>query len=235
MTTTAAATAPATPPYSRDAVDVVVALDSNADTGLTSAEAASRLASHGPNEIKSEPPPSIVQIALQQLRDPMNLMLIAVTIASLLIGQVSTAVLVGLLIVLNLVLGTRQELKARESIDALSNMQVPQVKVVRDGSVTLVPAVDVVPGDIVQLEAGDIVPADGRIVRSATLETQEAALTGESAPIGKDAGTLAGTDVGARRPHEHGLPEHVGHPRHRDGGRSRRPGWRPRWVRSPRC
>ena len=60
MTTTAAATAPATPPYSRDAVDVVVALDSNADTGLTSAEAASRLASHGPNEIKSEPPPSIV-------------------------------------------------------------------------------------------------------------------------------------------------------------------------------
>ena len=62
-------------------------------------------------------------------------------------------------------------------------MQVPQAKVVRDGSVALVPAVDVVPGDVVQLEAGDIVPADGRIVRSATLETQEAALTGESAPI----------------------------------------------------
>ena len=93
-------------------------------------------------------------------------------------------------------LGTRQELKARESIDALSSMQVPQAKVVRDGSVALVPAVDIVPGDVVQLEAGDIVPADGRIVRSATLETQEAALTGESAPIGKDAGTLAGTDVG---------------------------------------
>jgi Ca2+-transporting ATPase len=194
MTTLAAA--PPVPPYARDAADVVASLESDADSGLTSAEAAARLSSQGPNEIESEPPPSIVQIALQQLRDPMNLMLVAVTIASLVIGEVSTAVLVGLLIVLNLVLGTRQELKARESIDALSSLQVPQAKVVRDGSVALVPAVDIVTGDVVQLEAGDIVPADGRIVRSATLETQEAALTGESAPIGKDAGTLAGTDVG---------------------------------------
>jgi Ca2+-transporting ATPase len=105
-------------------------------------------------------------------------------------------VLVGLLIVLNLVLGTRQELKARASIDALSSMQVPQAKVVRDGSVELVPATDVVPGDVIQLEAGDIVPADGRILRSATLETQEAALTGESAPVAKDAKPLDGTDVG---------------------------------------
>jgi len=193
--TTLAAPSPVAP-YARDASDVVTSLESDADAGLTSAEAAARLSSHGPNEIESEPPPSLVQIALQQLRDPMNLMLVAVTIASLLIGEISTAVLVAFLIALNLVLGTRQELKARESIDALSSMQVPQVKVVRDGSIELVPAVDIVPGDVVQLEAGDIVPADGRIVRSATLETQEAALTGESAPIGKDAGTLAGTDVG---------------------------------------
>ena len=76
-------------------------------------------------------------------------------------------------------------------------MQVPQAKVVRDGSVELVPAVGVVPGDIVQVEAGDIVPADGRIIRSATLETQEAALTGESAPIGKAAVGRAGR---GRRP-----------------------------------
>src|SRR5262249_52924495 len=85
---------------------------------------------------------------------------------------------------------------AHESINALSSMQVPQAKVVRDGSVALVPAADIVPGDVIQLEAGDIAPADGRIVRSATLETQEAALTGESAPIPKDAGILSGTDVG---------------------------------------
>ncbi len=134
-------------------------------------------------------------IALVQLRDPMNVMLIFVTVAGLVIGEVSTALIVALLVALNVVLGSRQELKARASVDALSSMQVPQAKVLRDGSVGLVAAVDVVPGDVVQLEAGDIVPADGRIVRSATLETQEAALTGESAPVAKDAAVLPDADV----------------------------------------
>jgi Ca2+-transporting ATPase len=104
-------------------------------------------------------------------------------------------VIVGMLILLNVVLGSRQELKARASIDALSNLQVPQAKVVRGGSVALVPAADVVQGDIVQVEAGDLVPADGRILRAATVETQEAALTGESAPVAKDASTLPSADV----------------------------------------
>ena len=94
------------------------------------------------------------------------------------------------------VLGTRQELKARASVDALAKLQVPQARVVRDGAVELRPATDIVPGDVVAVEAGDIVPADGRILRSATLETQEAALTGESAPIPKDAKPLDSTDVG---------------------------------------
>src|SRR6185295_14445787 len=99
------------------------------------------------------------------------------------------------LILLNLVLGTRQELQARASIDALANLQVPQARVVRDGTVALVPSTEVVPGDLVRIEAGDIVPADGRIVRSATLETQEAALTGESAPVAKDSSVLRAGDV----------------------------------------
>ena len=162
-------------------------------TGLAPAEATSRLARYGPNKIAGEKPPSILVVALTQLRDPMNIMLIAVTAVSFAIGQVSTGVIVGLLILLNVVLGSRQELKARASVDALSNLQVPQAKVVRGGALVLVPAVEVVPGDLVQLEAGDIVPADGRIVRSATLEAQEAALTGESAPVSKDSAALAGT------------------------------------------
>ena len=163
--------------------------------GLTGAAAAERLARFGPNQITGEQPPSVWAVALAQLRDPMNIMLIAVTAVSVVIGQVSTGVIVALLIVLNVVLGSRQELKARASIDALASMQVPQARVVRDGSVAMVPALEVVPGDIVQVEAGDIVPADGRIIRSATLETQEAALTGESAPIGKHAATLADAEV----------------------------------------
>jgi Ca2+-transporting ATPase len=183
------------PPFARDADAVVADAGSDAASGLTAAEAASRLAQYGPNRLTAEKPPSVWRIALEQLRVPMNLMLVAVTIASLLIDEVSTAILVGLLIILNLVLATRQELKARASVDALSNLQVPQTKVIRDGSLAEVPAVDLVPGDIVQVEAGDIVPADGRILRSATLETQEAALTGESAPVAKDAGVLPGADV----------------------------------------
>ena len=192
---TVSAVADAPPPYAREAADVVAELGSDAASGLTGPEAARRLARFGPNEIAREEPPSVWAVALQQLRDPMNIMLIAVVAVSFAIGEVSTAVMVALLIVLNVVLGSRQELKARASIDALSNLQVPQAKVVRDGTLALVPAVDAVPGDLVQLEAGDIVPADGRIVRAATVETQEAALTGESAPIPKDANVIERADV----------------------------------------
>ena len=182
-------------PFARDADDVVEAMGSNADAGLSTAEATSRRGTYGPNEITAEEPPSTWAIALGQFMNPMNLMLVAVTVVSFLIGEVSTGVIVALLILLNVVLGTRQELKARASVDALSKLQVPQAKALRDGQVTLIPAVDLVPGDIVQLEAGDIVPADGRLVRSATCETQEAALTGESAPVAKDAAVLPSPDV----------------------------------------
>lgn len=178
------------PPFARPAEDVIAELSSSDEEGLTSAEAAARLTKYGPNSIKGEKPPSMLAIALTQLRDPMNLMLVAVAIVSLLIGETSTALVVAFLVVLNLSLGTRQGLAARASVDALSKLQVPQSRVVRDGQLVLIPADDVVPGDIVQVEAGDIVPADGRIIRSATCETQEAALTGESAPVAKGTAIL---------------------------------------------
>ena len=223
------------PWHAREAAAAVAALGSDAERGLTQAEAAERLARDGPNEITGEKPPSVWAIALAQLRDPMNLMLVAVTVVSFVIGEVSTGVIVAFLILLNVVLGTRQELKARASVDALSKMQVPQTRVLRTGQLVQVPAIDVVPGDIVQVEAGDIVPADGRIMRSATLETQEAALTGESAPIAKDAAVVPRRGCAARRPHEHAVPEHVGDARDRRRWSSPRPAWRPRWARSPRC
>ena len=191
----AAAAVEAMPPYLRPAADVVHDLHTDVTSGLSAQEAAERLATHGPNQITAEKPPSAVAIALAQLRDPMNIMLVAVTVVSLLIGQVSTGLLVAVLVLLNVALGTRQELKARASVDALAKLQVPQSRIVRGGNVMLIAAVDVVPGDVVQVEAGEIVPADGRIVASATLETQEAALTGESAPVSKDAAVLPGPDV----------------------------------------
>ncbi|MFC6149691.1 MULTISPECIES: cation-translocating P-type ATPase [Mumia] len=183
------------PPYALTAEEAVAAGGSDASTGLTAAEAAARLASYGPNQIAAEKPPTAWAIAALQLRDPMNIMLVAVAVVSLVIGEVSTGVVVAFLILLNVVLGTRQELTARASVDALAKIQVPQARVVRDGEQRLVPATEVVPGDVLQVEAGDIVAADGRILRSATLEAQEAALTGESAPIPKDAHALPSAEV----------------------------------------
>ncbi len=130
-----AAAAEAAPAYLRSPEDVIHDLNTDVTSGLSRQEAAARLATHGPNQITAEKPPSAVAIALTQLRDPMNIMLVAVTVVSLVIGQVSTALLVAVLVLLNVVLGTRQELKARASVDALSKLQVPQSRVLRDGAV----------------------------------------------------------------------------------------------------
>jgi Ca2+-transporting ATPase len=181
--------------FAQDPAAVLAAFDTDGDQGLTDAQAADRMLRHGPNRITGEKPPSPLAVAFEQLREPMNIMLIAVTAVSFVIGEVSTGIIVALLILFNIVLGARQELKARASVDALSKMQVPQSRVLRSGRLVQVPAADLVPGDIVEVEAGDIVPADGRLLRSATLETQEAALTGESVPVGKDPAALPDGDV----------------------------------------
>ena len=171
--------------YQLPAAVVLERLGSSAD-GLSDAEAARRLSEVGPNELAPPDKPSALRVALSQLRDPMNLMLLAVMAVSFVIDQSSTAVIVGALVLLNVVMGANQELKAQASVDALATLQVPQATVTRGGGVQRIPASGLVPGDVVHLEAGDIVPADGRVLTSATLEAQEAALTGESAPVGKD-------------------------------------------------
>jgi Ca2+-transporting ATPase len=121
----------------------------------------------------------------------MNIMLLIVGVASFLIGQVATGFVVTALVTFNVVMGSNQELKARASVEALAQLQVPHARVGRSGRVEEVESSKLVPGDVVLLEAGDLVPADGRILASATLEVQEAALTGESAPVAKDSLTLA--------------------------------------------
>lgn len=189
--TTATGGSTEAPWFAQDADAVVASVATDRDAGLTSVEAERRLAEHGPNAIAAEPAPSVWQVSLRQLADPMNVMLVAVAIISLFINQVSVGILVGALVILNVFLGTRQEMKAKASVDALAKMQIPKAKVIRDGVLLQVDATSLVPGDVITLEAGDIVPADGRIIRSATLETQEAALTGESAPIAKDAAVIA--------------------------------------------
>ena len=172
--------------YNLPAEDVATAMGVVPEQGLATDEVQRRLAQYGPNELPSEPPPSMWVVARGQLANPMNIMLLIVCAASFAIAQVATGVVVLGLVTFNVVMGTAQELKARASVEALAQLQVPHARVRRSGRVEEVESTKLVPGDIVLLEAGDVVPADGRILSSATLEVQEAALTGESAPIAKD-------------------------------------------------
>ena len=111
-------------------------------------------------------------------------------------------------------MGLNQEGKAEASVAALQKMMVVKAKVRRDGALVEVPMEELVPGDIVNIEAGDLVPADGRILTAATLEIDESALTGESVPVPKQVDAVA-ADAGARRPGRPGVHEHPGHPRRR--------------------
>jgi len=183
------------PWYSVAPDDVAGQLGVDPAQGLDGMESARRLAEYGPNELPTEPPPSIWVVARGQLANPMNIMLLIVCAASFAIGQVATGVVVFGLVAFNVIMGTNQELKARASVAALAKLQVPHARVRRSGLVEEVESTQLVPGDVGLLEAGDVVPADGRIISSATLEVQEAALTGESAPIAKDSSTLPGGEV----------------------------------------
>jgi magnesium-transporting ATPase (P-type) len=115
--------------HALSADEVVGVLETDAGQGLTTDEAAARLVRYGPNVLQQEEKASVWAVALQQLRDPMNIMLAVVAVVSLLISEFSTALVVAVLVALNVVLGTRQELKARASVDALAQMQVPQARV----------------------------------------------------------------------------------------------------------
>ena len=172
--------------YALSAQDAARQIGVDPDQGLDVGEVTRRLAEYGANELPVEPPPSVWSVARGQLLNPMNIMLLIVCAASFAIAQVATGVVVLGLVTFNVVMGSAQELKARASVEALAKLQVPRARVRRSGQVEELESTKLVPGDVVLLEAGDVVPADGRIFSSATLEVQEAALTGESAPIAKD-------------------------------------------------
>jgi Ca2+-transporting ATPase len=194
MTTIEQAT-PQRPWHSQSAHEAAAALGVAPDQGLDAETAERRLGEYGPNELPKEPPPSLWVVARGQLSNPMNIMLLIVSVASFAIGQIPTGIFVLGLVTFNVVMASAQELKARASVEALAQLQVPRARVRRAGAVEEVESMKLVPGDIVLLEAGDVVPADGRIQTSATLELQEAALTGESAPVAKDGSSVLDADA----------------------------------------
>ena len=140
-------------------------------------------AQYGPNKFAEAPKEPRWQAFLRQYRDPMQIVLLAGGISLFLPDQVATGVVLIGLTLLNAAMGLNQEGKASASVAALQKMMVVKAKVRRDGSLSQLPMEQLVPGDIVNIEAGDLVPADGRILTAATLEIDESALTGESVPV----------------------------------------------------
>ncbi|MGH7227971.1 MAG: cation-translocating P-type ATPase, partial [Nitrospiraceae bacterium] len=159
-------------------------------TGLTEREARERPALYGPNELPEAPPVSPFRLFLAQFSSLIVWVLIgAAVISGLLADWVDTAAIIAI-VILNAVLGFVQEFRAERSLAALKQMSVASARVIRDGTLRSIPARDLVPGDLIQVEAGDHVPADARLVYAAALRTQEAALTGESTPVDKTKQTL---------------------------------------------
>ena len=164
--------------------------------GLSAAEAQSRLQKYGPNQLAAKKKESGVQAFLRQYKDFMQIILIAAAVISLvLVHQVSTFIVLVGLTIFNAVLGLRQESKAQASLDALEKMMKSIARVRRDGQAIEIDAEGLVPGDIVLMEAGNRVPADGRLFVTATLEIEEAALTGESVASSKDTTTIDKSEV----------------------------------------
>jgi P-type Ca2+ transporter type 2C len=166
------------------------------ERGLSVEEARSRLQSHGPNRLTGAKKESGFQAFVRQYRDFMQLILLAAAVLNLVVtGDVGTSVVLAGLTVFNAVIGLRQEAKAEESVKALAQMMKTIARVRRGGQALEVDAEELVPGDVVLMEAGNRVPADGRITVAATLEIEEAALTGESLPVAKSTDPVPGDDV----------------------------------------
>ena len=163
--------------------------------GLSSGEAAHRLTVHGPNELKEGKRISPLRIFLSQFKSLIICILIAASIVSGLMGEVVDAVAIIAIVVLNALIGFYQEFKAEKSIAALKRMTAPQAKVRRGGQFTSVPASAIVVGDILALEAGDLVAADARLLATASIKCIESTLTGESDAVTKQSATLEQDDV----------------------------------------
>lgn len=171
--------------HSAKSDEVIKELKSNSSKGLTNDEAKNRLGRYGPNELRKEKKGKILKLIIAQFANALIVLLIFAGIISVVLGDMIEATAIFSIIMLNAILGFVQEYKAEKSIDALKKMASPNATVLRDGGAHKIPASELVPGDIVMMEAGDIVPADMRVLEASSLQVEEASLTGESVPVKK--------------------------------------------------
>jgi Ca2+-transporting ATPase len=178
------------PPWHTLPVAEVVSRLATPATGLTAAEAAKRLEVHGPNELQAHSGESAWRTFAAQFQNVLILILLAATFVSAFLGHTLEAVVITVIVLFAVLLGFIQEHRAGRALEALRKMAAPLGRVIRDGEERLVPARDLVPGDLIVLRAGDRVPADARVTLSVNLATDEASLTGESAAVGKGVAPL---------------------------------------------
>jgi Ca2+-transporting ATPase len=173
--------------FSKSQEEVLKELDVSQPLGLTSEEALIRLEKFGQNKLKGKPKESLISLFLGQLKDMLIYILLAAAVITILIGEYADAIIILLVVILNAVIGVIQEYKAGKAIEALQKMTTPRALVRRDGDVKEINSEELVPGDIVIIDAGRYIPADLRLLESVNLQIEESALTGESVPTDKDA------------------------------------------------
>ncbi len=187
--------------WSLDAAAIAAQLDTDPTQGLTSGQVAARRERYGPNELEEEPTVPPWRILVTQFTNTMIVVLLIAAAVMVAIGEPTDAIVIGAIVILNALIGFLQEYRAEQAMAALRSMAAPLARVVRDGSETSLVATKLVPGDVIVLEAGDIVAADARLIVSPNLRVNEAALTGESVPVDKDENPIpadAGENVGDR-------------------------------------
>lgn len=173
--------------FSKSQDEVLKELNVNPLTGLTSKEAEERLIKYGANKLKGKPKKSLISLFFSQLKDMLIYVLLAAAVVTIFIHEYVDAIIILLVVILNAVIGVVQEAKAEKAVEALQKMTTPRSLVRRDSEVKEINSEDVVPGDIIILDAGRYVPADLRLIESANLQIEESALTGESVPSEKNA------------------------------------------------
>ena len=179
--------------FRRSVAETAAAFDVDPAVGLSSTEVASRLQEHGRNELDEVPRRAAWKRFLDQFNDLLIFILLGAAAVSAAVGDLKDPIVIGVVLLINATMGFVQENRADNALDALKGMLETTVRVRRDGTVSTVPASEIVPGDLVLLEAGDKVPADGRFVLAASTTIDESMLTGESVPVDKDSDALAVT------------------------------------------
>ena len=176
-------------------VEEVLREQESSSGGLSNAQAADRLKKYGPNALVEGKKKSVLQVFLEQFKDLLVVILIVAAIISMLSGQGESTIVIFAVLILNAILGTVQYFKAEKSLESLKAMSSPTAKVLRGGAKVEVPSKEVVPGDIVFLEAGDLVVADGRVIENFSLKVNESSLTGESEGVEKTEEVIPGEKV----------------------------------------